>query len=244
MSVSKTNEQAFEWQIEKALVGSTREERGDGARVADQLPGEGQFFWGSPDDFEKYFALDMRRLWSFLHATQEETLKDYRGMTPIEESVPLQISNALKTFGILDVLRKGVDVENIHLDLYYRKPGEADSDAAKEKFAKNEFSVTRQLRFSVAQPGLEIDMAIFVNGIPLFTLELKNPWTGQTARYNGQKQYREDRDPKETLLNFGRCLAHFAVDKDEVFFTTKLARRRFSCRSTRVFLTDRARAIP
>jgi type I restriction enzyme R subunit len=72
-------------------------------------------------------------------------------------------------------------------------------------------------------PGLELDMALYVNGIPLFTFELKNPWTHQTARYDGQKQYKStERNPKETILQYGRCLAHFTLDKDEVFFTTKL----------------------
>ena len=62
-----------------------------------------------------------------------------------------------------------------------------------------------------------------MNGLPLFTFELKNPWTHQTAKYDGQKQYKSvKRNPKEPLLNYGRCLAHFTVDKDEVFFTTKL----------------------
>ena len=65
-------------------------------------------------------------------------------------------------------------------------------------------------------------MVVFVNGLPLFTFELKNPWTFQTAAYDGQKQYKEDRSPKDTIFNFGRCLAHFAVDKNEAFFTTKV----------------------
>lgn len=66
-------------------------------------------------------------------------------------------------------------------------------------------------------------MVLFLNGIPLVTMELKNAWTGQTARYHGQKQYREDRDVNQPLLNFGRCLVHMAVDTDEVYMTTKLA---------------------
>ena len=66
-------------------------------------------------------------------------------------------------------------------------------------------------------------MVLFINGIPVITLELKNAWTGQTARYHGQKQYREDRDVNQPLLTFGRCLVHMAVDTDEVYMTTKLA---------------------
>ena len=65
-------------------------------------------------------------------------------------------------------------------------------------------------------------MVLYVNGLSLFTFEFKNPWTHQTARYDGQKQYKEDRNPKDTLLKFGRCLAHFTMDKNEVYFTTRL----------------------
>lgn len=221
-STSNTSEQAFEWQIEKALVGTTREERGASADVDLQTPGAEQFFWGVPKDMNSALALDLRRLWHFLEATQSATLAAYKGSSPLREAVPQRISAEIRQFGILEVLREGVDVDNIHIDLYYPKPGESDSAASKEKFARNEFSVTRQQTYSLIKPGDEIDMVIFVNGLPLFTLELKNPWTGQTARYNGQKQYREDRNPKDPLLNFGRCLAHFTLDKDEVFFTTKL----------------------
>ncbi len=223
MSISVTNEQSFEWQIEKALVGSTREERGENADVAAQSPEEGHFFWGKPSDMDKALAIDLRRLWHFLDATQERTLKSYKGHAPFREALPMVISNNIKTFGVLEILRRGVDFENIHLDLWYPRPGAGDSAKAWEDFRKNEFSVTRQQTFSQSHPGDEIDMVVFVNGIAIFTFELKNPWTGQTARYNGQKQYREDRDPRDPLLNFGRCLAHFTVDKDEVFFTTRLA---------------------
>ena len=87
---------------------------------------------------------------------------------------------------------------------------------------QNEFMVVNQ--FTVQDKDTKRpDIVVFVNGMPLFTFELKNPWTHQTAKYDGQKQYKStERNPKETLLNFGRCLAHFTMDKDEVFFTTRL----------------------
>jgi type I restriction enzyme R subunit len=65
-------------------------------------------------------------------------------------------------------------------------------------------------------------MVVFVNGLPIATLELKNHWTGQTAKVQGIKQYKYDRDIKQPLLNFGRSLVHFAVDTDEVYMCTKL----------------------
>ncbi len=224
MNLSKTNEQAFEALIEKALVGSTHEERTASGQndVEAQSPNAQQYYWGLPKDMDKKLAIDLRRLWAFLESTQNDVLKEYKGKD-LKTELPKRISKDIETFGIIKVLREGVDVDNIHLSLFYPKPSAADSETSKLKYAQNQFSLTRQQTFSVANPGLEIDMVLFVNGLPIFTFELKNPWTHQTAKYDGQKQYKStERNPKETLLNFGRCLAHFTMDKDEVFFTTRL----------------------
>ena len=105
----------------------------------------------------------------------------------------------------------------------YTAPLASSSEKVKERFAANRFSCTRQVHYSLSNTLEAIDMALFINGLPFATLELKNPWTGQTARYHGQKQYRQDRDTSQTLLQFGRCLVHMAVDTDEVYMTTKLA---------------------
>ena len=229
---SNTKEQAFEALIEKALVGSTIEERkaqGITAKDVDaQQPSESQYYWGVPGDF-KYkqgedWAIDTRRLMSFLHATQQDVLDTYMGRPALERAIPERISKEIETFGVIKVLRDGISVENIeNLKLWYPKPSPADAAASMELYRQNQFSVTRQQTYSRLNPGDEIDMVLYVNGLPLFTFEWKNPWTYQTARYNGQKQYREDRSPKDKLLNFGRCLAHFTGDKNEIFFTTKLA---------------------
>lgn len=104
----------------------------------------------------------------------------------------------------------------------YPAPLASSSKTVFDNFAANVFSVTRQVRYSLANPLQEIDLVLFINGIALVSLELKNAWTGQTARHHGQKQYREDRDITQPLLQFGRCLVHMAVDTDEVFMTTKL----------------------
>ena len=224
MNTSKTNEQAFEALIEKALVSSTHEERTANGQndVEAQSPNAQQYYWGLPKDMDKKLAIDLRRLWAFLESTQHEVLKEYKGKD-LKTELPKRISKDIETFGVIKVLREGVDVDNIHLSLFYPKPSAADSETSKLKYAQNQFSLTRQQTFSVTNPGLEIDMVLFVNGLPLFTFELKNPWTHQTAKYDGQKQYKStERNPKETLLNFGRCLAHFTMDKDEVFFTTRL----------------------
>lgn len=228
MTTSSTSEQAFEQLIEKALVGTSAEERkASGLCDIDlQQPEEGRYYWGSPKDFDKKVALDLRRIWSFLQRTQQKELDRYVGID-LKRDVESRIDADIKTFGIVQVLRKGVEVNNIKLTLFYPKPTAADSAASKQRYAQNQFSVTRQQTFSIANPGLEIDMVLYVNGIPLFTFELKNPWTHQTAKYDGQKQYKSaERNPQEPLLNFGRCLAHFTLDKEEVYFATRLNREK------------------
>jgi type I restriction enzyme R subunit len=225
MTTSKTNEQAFEWLIERALVGSTKEEReANGLTdVEAQHPSSDQYYWGQPKDMDKKLALDLRRLWSFLESTQADELKEYKGKD-IYTELPHLLSKEIETFGVIKVLREKFEIGNIKLSLFYPKPSAADSEESHKKYQQNQFSLTRQQTFSTLNPGEELDMALYVNGIPLFTFELKNPWTYQTARKDGIEQYKSDkRNPKDTLLNYGRCLAHFTMDKDEVFFTTRLA---------------------
>ena len=225
MAISKTNEQAFEWLIERALVGTTKEERAEAGLtdVDAQQPRSLQYYWGEPKDMDKKWAIDMRRLWSFLETTQKEELGKYTG-SDLKVDVTKQIARDIETFGVIKVLREGVEINNLKLKLFYPKPSAADSTLSHVKYSQNQFSLTRQQTFSLSHPSEELDMVLYVNGIPLFTFELKNPWTYQTAKYDGQKQYKSvKRDPKDALLSFGRCLAHFTVDKNDVFFTTKLA---------------------
>lgn len=89
-------------------------------------------------------------------------------------------------------------------------------------FEANRFSVTRQVHYSETDTFKSVDMVLFVNGLAVATLELKNPWTGQNVQ-NAIRQYRTDRDPKEPLFEFGRCLVHFAVDPDEAYMCAQLA---------------------
>ena len=110
MIIPETDERAFEKHIELALVGNTREERGADADVDSQTPASNQYYWGQPKDMDKTLALDLRRLWSFLKATQQNTLDGYRGRN-LQESLPKQLSKAIETQGIIDVLRKGLDVD-------------------------------------------------------------------------------------------------------------------------------------
>ena len=110
---AKSNEQAFEWLIERALVGNTVEERAKDKEIADfdtQNPGNEKFYWGRPADLNKELAIDTVRLWSFLNATQSEKLKEYKGKD-LEKALPRQIAKIISTKGILEVLRKGIDLD-------------------------------------------------------------------------------------------------------------------------------------
>ena len=197
-----TNEAAFEAHIEQELV---------------SLHG---YHRGKPADLDKTTGINTAELLAFLEVTQKKELgklfKDYR------KRVPEVLAKRIADYGTIDVLKNDLRVDNIRLTLFYPKPAASDSQAAHENYARNRWTVTRQQTYSTTQPGQEIDMVLFVNGLPLATLELKQPWTGQTARVDGTGQYKTDRNPRETLLKFGRCLVHMAVDQDEVWMTTRL----------------------
>jgi type I restriction enzyme R subunit len=223
--VSQTNEQALEAAIEKALTGTCLEELKVDAQEAAHDFGNKFYKLGRPADFDMYYALDTSFFWQFLQNTQEKEIEKLKRNSPNDwqRKVLERFDRLIKKHGILHLLKKGLSVDDAHLHLMYPAPLASSSDKVCQNFEANIFSSTRQLRYSQTNPLQEIDMVLFINGIPLITLELKNPWTGQNARYHGQKQYRNDRDISQPLLQFGRCLVHMAVDTDEVYMTTKLA---------------------
>jgi len=223
--VSKTNEQALESAIEKYLTGTCQEDLENGvSEVAPDLSNR-LYLAGHPADFDKQYALDTRFFWEFLKTTQKKELEKIQRNSPNDwqRKICERFDRLIKKHGILHLLKKGLSVDDAHFTLLFPAPLASSSELIHRNFASNLFTCTRQLQYSQANPLQEIDMVLFVNGIPLITLELKNAWTHQTARYHGQKQYRNDRDASQPLLNFGRCLVHMAVDTDEVYMTTKLA---------------------
>lgn len=222
--VSQTNEQALEAAIERALTGISSEQLKAGEQTTNQGAG---YKIGYPTDFNAQYAIDDRFFWEFLEKTQYEDLEKIRRNSPNDWQRKLleRFARLIKKHGILHLLKKGLSVDDAHFNLMYPAPLASSSEKVKQNFEENIFSCTRQVRYSQANPLQEIDMVLFINGIPLITLELKNVWTGQTARYHGQKQYRNDRDASQPLLTFGRCLVHMAVDTDEVYMTTKLAEK-------------------
>ena len=119
------------------------------------------------------------------------------------------------------MLRHGIRHGAHDLDLFYGTPS-ADNPEAQERFRQNRFTVTRQLRYSRDETQRALDIGLFVNGLPVFTFELKNSLTKQTVD-DAVQQYQRDRNPREKLFELGRCVAHFAVDESEVQFCTRLS---------------------
>jgi type I restriction enzyme R subunit len=222
---SQTNEAALESAIEKKLTGSCLEELQTDGNVQERKElyrsGNG-YYIGYASDFNAKYAIDEVRFWHFLETTQAEELAKLQKQNDWKLKILERLDRMVKKYGILRLLRKGLEVDDAHFTLLYVLPLASSSAVAKTNFESNEFSVSRQIRYSLVNPGEEIDMVVFVNGLPIATMELKNHWTGQNAKVHGQNQYKTKRDITQPLLNFGRCVVHFAVDTDEVYMTTKL----------------------
>lgn len=226
---SQTNEQALEAAIEKILTGTCLEElKGQGTSIASvnenaalYIAGKG-YYIGQPSNFNAQFALDEQFFWSFLENTQKEELEKLQKQSDWKLKILNRFDRLVKKYGILHLLKKGLQVDDANFTLFYQLPLASSSQTIKDRFDQNRFSVTRQLRYSIDNPREEIDLVLFINGLPVVTMELKNHWTGQNARVHGQHQYRTQRDIKQPLLNFARCVVHFAVDTDEAYMTTKL----------------------
>lgn len=220
---SQTNELALETAIEKALCGISTEDIKNGtvAEPGATYTNKG-YRIGHPADFNARFALDEVRFWDFLEKTQAEELEKLKRQSDWKIKILDRFDKLVKKYGILRLLRKGLSVDDAHFTLFYVAPLQNSSQSIIDNFKSNQFSVTRQLRYSVSNPLEEIDMVIFINGIPISTIELKNQWTGQNAKIHGVNQYKYKRDNTQPLLNFGRCIVHFAIDTDEIYMTTKL----------------------
>lgn len=175
-------------------------------------------------EYNKTYAIDEVRLFRFLNDTQHKKMQELR----IEESEIEKkkffdrLSRKLSDDGVINIIRKGLKYKNHTLDFYMVQPSDGNVEAAKS-YNKNIFSVTRQLRYSGDYGKLALDLCIFLNGLPIITMELKNQYTKQNYS-DAIKQYKTDRTPDELLFQFKRCIVHFAVDDNEVHMCTELKR--------------------
>jgi type I restriction enzyme R subunit len=159
----------------------------------------------------------------FLLATQPKEwrkLGEHYGAA-VKERFVRRLASEIERRGALDVLRNGIKDSGVKFQLAYFRPSSGLNEETQRLHAGNLFAVVRQLRYSMKNEK-SLDLMLFLNGIPIFTAELKNPLTGQEVE-NAIRQYKTDRDPREPLFAYGRCLGHFAVDPDLVYVTTQLA---------------------
>jgi len=197
-------------------------EKGLEAVIAGSLVSDAAYAAGAPADYDREHAMDLAKLLAFLRDTQPKTVE----MLSLDEDGPkrsqflARLQGEITKRGVVDVLRKGVKDGPAHVELFYGSPTPGNLKA-EELFAKNIFSVTRQLRYSRDDTQNALDLGLFINGLPVGTFELKNNLTKQTVA-DAVLQYQRDRDPRELLFQFGRCLVHFAVDDSEVRFCTAL----------------------
>ena len=185
------------------------------------LSKEGGYHKRRPEDYHRALCLDTDTVLDFIYATQPkewEKLKQQHG-ADVKPRFLQRLTSEIAKRGTLDVLRKGIKDSGCKFQLAYFRPATGLNEATQKLYEANQFSVIRQLRFS-EKGEASIDMVLFLNGLPIFSVELKNPLKGQDVQ-DAIRQYKE-RDCREPFFAFGRCLAHFAVDPDLVYLTTHL----------------------
>ena len=223
------SERAFEEAIECALLRHGPNAcPGDSTAVQESAlaygdePVLGGYHKRRPEDYDRRLCLILADVVDFLLATQPkewEKLKQHHGVD-VKPRFLGRLSREIGRRGALDILRNGVKDSGCKFRLAYFRPSSGLNEELQRLHAANLFSVVRQLRFS--EHGEEsLDLVLFLNGIPIFTAELKNPLNGQDIE-DAIRQYRTRRDPREPLFAYGRCLAHFAIDPETVFVTTRL----------------------
>ena len=197
-------------------------EKGLESIIVASLVEEAGYVQGDPQDYDREHGVDLVQLLQFLAATQADTCE----ALGIGEAGPKRtqflhrLQGEIAKRGVVEVLRSGIKHGPAHVDLFYGTPTPGNLPAA-ERFVANIFSVTRQLRYSRIETTLALDLAVFLNGLPIATFELKNRLTKQTV-HDAVQQYQRDRDPRELLFQFGRCVVHFAVDDTQVRMCTHL----------------------
>lgn len=173
--------------------------------------------------YDRNLCLIRDQVIDFIRDTQPEQWGRLQAIYDVdtENKILARIASEISKRGIIDVLRNQVVDRGVYLNLCYFEPKSALNPDHLKRYQSNQFTVVRQLHYSNLNEN-SIDMVLFINGLPIVTMELKNQLTGQNVKHS-ENQYRFDRDPKEPLLNFKRCMVHFCVDNNRVSMTTRLA---------------------
>jgi type I restriction enzyme, R subunit len=221
--ITDTSERGLERLICTALTGHPCDPPKPGEEMLERPATYGVgWIGGIPEDYDREYCVDLAQLGDFLRETQPEPAEalDLGQEGPTRRKFLARLQGEITKRGTIDVLRHGIKHGAHHLDLFYGTPSPGN-EKARQRYAANRFSVTRQLRYSRDETQLALDLGLFINGLPVATFELKNSLTKQTVA-DAVQQYQRDRDPREKLFEFGRCVAHFAVDDHEVRFCTHL----------------------
>jgi type I restriction enzyme R subunit len=218
-----TSEKGLETLIVADMTGR-KEAKTFGGFAEEPEPFVGLHKWllGDPKAYDRAWTVDLVQLRTFIAATQPPLLRafDLDNDSPARQKFLARLQGEIGKRGVIDVLRNGLKHGQHDVDLFYSTPSPGNLKAV-ERFALNRFSVTRQLRYSRDDTAHALDMALFINGLPIATFELKNSLTKQTVE-DAVEQYKRDRDPREKLFEFGRCMVHFAIDDAQVKFCTHL----------------------
>ncbi|QNO15919.1 type I restriction endonuclease subunit R [Alkalicella caledoniensis] len=190
--------------------------------IVNHLVNNNGYELGGNEDYNRDYAVDETRLIRFLKETQLDEIEKTGILNSDHKKQQFlnRLQGEITKRGVIDVLRNGFSFYPANLIMFYMTPTEKNV-TSKKMFDQNIYSVTRQLMYSKDNTQLALDFAIFINGIPVITCELKNRLTKQSVD-GAVYQYKTDRDPREILFQFKRCMVHFAVDDNEVKFCTKL----------------------
>ena len=204
-----TSERGLERLICTALTGNpcdiTLSPTGLEGEAADPSGGSG-WICGAPKDYDREYTVDLAQLLAFLVETQPDACSracTWKAIALGRRKFLARLQGEISKRGVIDVLRTGVKDGPHHVELFYGTPSPGNPAAA-ERYAQNRFSVTRQLRYSRDETQRALDLGLFINGLPVFTFELKNSLTKQTVE-DAVEQYKRDRSPREKLFEFGRC---------------------------------------
>jgi type I restriction enzyme R subunit len=224
MQFSDTSEKGLETIIVESLTGKsgTPQQPLPSVHYQPSIYRSLPYVEGSPKDYDRDHAVDLVKLKAFLQDTQPEKINQL-GIGkdgPKSQQFLARLQGEIAKRGIIDVLRKGIQHGPASVTLFYGTPTPGNTQA-EELYKKNIFSVTRQLRYSKDETQLALDLCLFINGLPVITFELKNRLTKQTCD-DAIQQYKRDRDPRELLFQFKRCMVHFAVDDQQVWMCTQL----------------------
>ena len=191
--------------------------------IEEYLITEGGYEKGDPRKFDRKLALDTETFLKFIKISQPKQWERYEKIygTASEKQVVERFCREVKMVGLLQVLRQGFTDRGVKFRAVYWKPETSINTTTQEQFAANILHCTRQLHYSLSNEN-SIDIVLFVNGIPVVSMELKCQFTGQSTA-NAIEQYQFDRRGKDTIFAFKeRVLVHFAVDLTQVYMTTHL----------------------